>query len=131
MSNYIDLEPQVSDYYGTSPGHERRAGICDALRYLDSHPEHVPGRSMTRSEYSDIVKDAVKTSGYDDDWERGFASGLTVGDVKVIPEPEPTNTEKLADDIREVDGGHNLGAGVLAERLASLGWTKAPGASES
>ncbi|WCE39142.1 hypothetical protein PGC08_14200 [Brevibacterium sp. BDJS002] len=119
MSNYIDLEPKVSDYYGTIPGQERRAGICDALRYLDSHPDQVPGQTITQSEFHETA-DAHRNGGLG--WEDLAARfGITI-----VPDPARTNAEKLADDIREVDGGHNLGSGVLAERLASLGWLKAP-----
>jgi len=33
-----------------------------------------------------------------------------------------TVADKLAADIREVDGNHNMGAGALAESLIARGW---------
>lgn len=37
------------------------------------------------------------------------------------------NVDELAQDIRRVDGNHDLGAGRLAEKLAEKGWVKIPG----
>ena len=36
-----------------------------------------------------------------------------------------TDWTDLANDIRRVDGNHDLGAGALAEALIERGWTKA------
>lgn len=35
-----------------------------------------------------------------------------------------TDIDALANDIRAIDGKHELGAGELAEKLIELGWTK-------
>ena len=40
-----------------------------------------------------------------------------------------TETDRLAADIRSVDGDHSLGAGALAEALINRGW-RAPTAVE-
>lgn len=73
--------------------------------------DQVPGQTITRSEYSDILNDAVKTSGYGDDWERGFCSGLSVAGMKVTPDPEP---EPDPEEVKRL-------AGAL-EEAASTGW---------
>lgn len=35
-----------------------------------------------------------------------------------------TQVDDLAEDIRTIDGKHELGAGELAEKLIELGWSK-------
>ena len=35
-----------------------------------------------------------------------------------------SEVDKLAQDIRQVDGNHSLGAGALAEKLIERGWCK-------
>lgn len=129
MSNYIDLEPQVSDYYGTFPGQARRAGICDALRYIDSHPNQVPGRTITESEFQEVVRshksirDLVKMLG-----------------ITVTPDPEPTNAghdrdwwvenanvndaedcEACEGDLCPVHYGISMGIDLMARKIAALG----------
>lgn len=140
MSKYIDLEDQISDYYDTAPGLARRAGICDALRYLDSHPDQVPGRTLTRTEYRDTLDHAVKISGHGDDWERGFCTGLTVGGTRVVPDPEPTNAghdrdwwvdnanvndaedcEACEGELCPVHYGISMGIDLMAKKIAALG----------
>lgn len=91
MSNYIDLEPKVSDYYGTTPGQARRAGVCDALRYLDSHPDQAPGRTITAS---DLHRKC-------EIFGKAYLPGFTGAGGQVIPDPEPTNAEKLASLLKD------------------------------
>lgn len=120
MSNYIDLEPQVSDYYGTPPGQARRAGICDALRYLDSHPERVPGRTITGRQAMELHD----TIGPDQFRERAARLGITI-----TPDQEPTNAEKLE---QLIDGHINVG-GITPKSLAeylALHDVKAPGGDD-
>lgn len=120
MSNFIDLEPQVSVYYGTIPGQERRAGICDALRYLDSHPDQVPGRTITESELSEItrthesIRDLVNLLG-----------------ITIVPDSEPTNFEKLTIylGLHDLDALTNDGVTEFARQLDADG-VKAPGESD-
>ncbi|MCF2588942.1 hypothetical protein [Brevibacterium sp. UCMA 11752] len=118
MSNYIDLEPQISDYYGTIPGQERRAGICDALRFLDSHPEHVPGRTITEGEL-DKIADECRIDDTAVVYIDNFAKRLGITVV-----PEPTEAEKLAEIISEYT--YNSEPQALAEALVRAG-VKAPG----
>lgn len=89
MSNYIDLEPQVSDYYGTIPGQERRAGICDALRYLDSHPEQVPGRTITRSKFNSAFTE------WFDERDKARIVGIIERLFGITVIPEPTNAQSI------------------------------------
>lgn len=74
------------------------------------HGDQVPGPTITQSEYRDTLNHAVKVSGYGDDWERGFCTGLTVGGTKVVPDPEP---EPDPEDVRK-----------LAQALAAAAFDK-------
>lgn len=128
MSNYINLIGQITERLDVPCGNIR-LGIHEALAYLDRYPDQVPGRTITQSEYRDTLKHAVKTSGYSDDWERGFCTGLTVGGTKVVPDPEPTNAEQLDriyQEWRQDTDGMGLSVG---EWMENHGVT-APGASD-
>lgn len=124
MSKYIDLWRQIaaSDDYNSD---DRRI-IRETLYWLDDHADRVPGRTITRTEYRDTLDHAVKVSGYGDDWERGFCTGLTVGGTKVAPDPEPTNLEsisKLLTEFAELNAscGGEQGDHDLAEFLDARG----------
>ena len=113
---YIDLVDAIKKDHGWT-----RAVVESILEWLDRHPDQVPGRTITRSAFEDAVdRNFVPLA------TRRAEKLLSELRITVVPDPETTNPETLADDIREVDFGRNLGAGVLAERLASLGWVKAP-----
>lgn len=97
MSKYIDLEPKVSDYYGTSPGQERRAGICDALRYLDSHTDQVPGRTITESKFQESLEETFGSK-----YEYTGRAFLEDLGIPIVPDPEPTNAELIERKLREL-----------------------------
>lgn len=122
MSNYIDLEPAIASKYNMNPGTIRVAlGLLD--HFATEHPDQVPGLTITQSEYRDTLNHAVKTSGYGDDWERGFCTGLNFGGTKVIPDPEPTNAELINEEYAVWDRDpQNF---TFGEYLARLDWTKA------
>lgn len=81
---YIDLGPQI--------GEDTRKGLSSAchlaqlegLRWLDEHPEALPGRTITQSE----ADEACSTLNYDE--VTGFKSALDVAGITVIPDPKPT-----------------------------------------
>lgn len=98
MSKYIELFPEIVRMSMPDSGRE---GVAMALHWLDEHPDQVPGRTITRSEYRDTLNGAVKVSGYGDDWERGFNTGLIVSGMKVVPDPEPSNAELIQKAVDE------------------------------
>ena len=144
MNKNIDIEyrlvAQIKDELALPPS---EAGVI--VEYLNRHgwlhdPEQVPGRTITRSEYRNIVDGAVKISGYEDDWERGFASGLSVAGMKVVPDPTPTKAEQDgawwiekanvndAEDCEACEGDlcpvhHGMAVGIelMARKITSLG----------
>lgn len=122
---YIDLAPQIASMHDQPLGTMRVVlGLLD--EFASEHPDQIPGRTITRSERQDILNGAVLVSGYGDDWERGFNTGLVVSGTKVVPDPEPTDAEKMKEDLDEWQGDIKecvrLG---LPHYLASQGWTKA------
>jgi hypothetical protein len=66
---------------------------------------------------------------------RGSATGGNVYERTLEPPSRDTEIERLewpelANDIRAVDGNHDLGAGELAARLVERGWRRSQPASE-
>ena len=80
---YIDLVDKISDVL--EPGLAGYAYIRNALLWLDQNHDQVPGPTMTESEMEH------KCATYGSAYETGFkqAGG------QIVPDPEPTNAEKL------------------------------------
>ena len=120
---YEDLhEPMVNDetFYLTPA---ERVGALVALQWLDQHPDQVPGRTITESEF----KHAARRNQMGDSFGcyEGFLDDLG---ITVVPDPEPTNAEKIneAYDVWDRDP-QDL---TFGEYLDRLGWVKAPGGDE-
>lgn len=82
--------------------------------------DQVPGRTITVSELRE-------RSHYMTDNEHvTFMEGVSVAGGRVVPDPEPTEAEKMKEDLDEWQGDIKecvrLG---LPHYLASQGWTKA------
>ena len=79
---YIDLTEEI---WRADEGRTSFGSVSMVLAYLDEHPERVPGRTMTVGEMDH------KCTTYGSAYETGFkqAGG------QVVPDPEPTNAEKL------------------------------------
>lgn len=80
---FIDLHDEIEDNLGST-----RAAIESILQWLDEHPDQVPGRTMTASEFGNYNTEAAGTYG------DGFRAGFERAGGEVIPDPEPTNAEK-------------------------------------
>ena len=94
-SKYIDLTDRIEEGAEYSNTASFCLGIECALRWLDEHPDQVPGRTLTRS-------DMVEAFGEE---YAGWAThrlariGYT---IVPDPEPEPTNADILADFVRQL-----------------------------
>lgn len=97
MSNYIDMADQIIHDHGAPCGNIR-LGIRSTLSWLDSHPDQVPGRTITDSELETITHD-LATYGGPVLGTRIRVHLAHIG-VTVIPDPKPTNAEKLAKMVR-------------------------------
>ena len=90
MSKFIDLADEVGDLIGVPISSIAGAHVEDVLRWLDRHPEKVPGRTITAGEvgqWSHLIRGDVETPSIIDFLE---ALGITV-----VPDSKPTNAEKL------------------------------------
>lgn len=96
MSNYINLIGQITERLDVPCGNIR-LGIHEALAYLDRYPDQVPGRTITRSEMRERMAESFETQVREIDVE---AYTESLGRI-VVPDPEPTNAEKLNDLLME------------------------------
>ena len=85
--SYEDLTERITDRYGIS-----RTEVAITLRHLDIFPDQVPGRTITQSDYVAFKRDVFSGKILVDK----IAARLGIA---VIPDPEPTNAEKLAASI--------------------------------
>lgn len=119
---YIDLVDKISDVL--EPGLAGYAYIRNALLWLDQNPDQVPGPTMTESEMEH------KCATYGSAYETGFRQAGGV----VIPDPEPTNRDRLQGWLvefaeRNASCGGERGDCDLAEFLDAHG-VKAPGGDD-
>lgn len=118
---FIDLGPQIVKETGglslTSLAHEHQLRV---LKWLDEHPDQVPGRTITRSDCQKLMDDTSMPYGV------GFTDGFHQAGGSIVDDPEPTNEENLEQDLMlaEVNAGSDPTA--IARWLAGQGWTKAP-----
>ena len=130
MSKYIDLIGQITERLDVPCGNIR-LGIHEALAYLDRYPDQVPGRTITWSDYQRLMDDTSMPYGV------GFTDGFHQAGGSIIPDPEPTNAEKLEALLEGGDinaqwglrGGGVMFARELAHALDEAG-VKAPGGGE-
>ncbi|MGO3021937.1 MAG: hypothetical protein ACTIIH_01705 [Brevibacterium sp.] len=91
---YINLHREIfsdlRDKAGTA-----RISVADVLEWLDEHPDQVPGRTITESEWSEYVN---STNGK----YLAGADLLEKAGITVVPDPEPTNAEKLASHVLRI-----------------------------
>lgn len=121
---YIDLLTDIAEDTARVSFADQ-AAIHSALSWLDDHPDQVPGRTITESKYK-------KHTQYFSISEVGaFNAGLHAAGVSVVPDPEPSNAEKLADFLRrhDLDSITNDGADEFARQLDADG-VKAPGGDD-
>lgn len=104
-----------------------RMGALVALQWLDQNPDQVPGRTITESELKDLSHDYYSSA-------RSIDAILSRLNITVVPDPKPTNVERLVEIIRENGydirhNGNRSGPVALALELDSRG-VKAPGGED-
>lgn len=119
---YEDLASRISD--DLEPTMAGEAYIRNSLRWLDRNPDQVPGLTMPESEMEH------KCATYGSAYETGFRQAGGV----VIPDPEPTNRDRLQGWLvefaeRNASCGGERGDCDLAEFLDAHG-VKAPGGDD-
>ena len=129
---YIDLEARVKSEVEASIIGE--AYVRATLAWLDEHPDQVPGRTIAESELRVVAGRLFAR------WpDLGVFMGhlqreLSDLGITVVPDPEPTNAERLVEmirgngyDIRH--NGNRSGSVALALDLDARG-VKAPGGDD-
>ena len=82
---YEDLHDRIADEIHWD------ATVVDTLKWLDEHPDQVPGRTITESELSEAVENSSRWT------DEGFGRDiLSHFGIEVAPDPETTNAENLA-----------------------------------
>ena len=85
---YIDLAGTIiEDLHLTE---SEASGADAAMRWLQMHPGQVPGRTITEQQLIQLWQVTVEGRNIDD-----FAQELKDNGITVVPDPEPTNAEKL------------------------------------
>ena len=96
--------------------------IAAVLNWLDRNPDQAPGRTITASEFDEAVESCVTEDATVP--PHTFAARLG---VVCVPDPEPTNAEKLNKLICQATGSTN--APLLAGYLDEAG-VRAPGGDD-
>ena len=123
---YEDLASRISD--DLEPTMAGEAYIRNSLRWLDEHPDQVPGRTITESGWIEACKATMGG-----DMVAPFALATRLG-VTITPDPEPTNRDRLQGWLvefaeRNASCGGERGDCDLAEFLDAHG-VKAPGGDD-
>ena len=95
-SKYIDLTDRIEEGAEYSNTTSFCLGIECALRWLDEHSDQAPGRTITESRYRAL------TDSDPEEYRSGFSDGFFFAGGCIVPDPEPTNAEKLADFVRQL-----------------------------
>jgi len=114
---YIDLHDEIADSIHWD------ATVADTLKWLDEHPDRAPARTITASEFDEAVESCVTEDATVP--PHTFAARLG---VVCVPDPEPTNAEKLADYVRQI-GRTAMSAEECGKWLDEQG-VKAPGGDD-
>ena len=84
---YIDLEERIKrDRDLSLTGLDR---VTYTLRWLDRNPDQVPGRTITESDYRELT-DSCSVN-----YQVGFSDGFFLAGGRIVPDPEPTNAERI------------------------------------
>ncbi len=112
MSKYIDLAPEFAKEHNIDKG---VAGYV--LRCLDEyaaeHPDQVPGRTMKKSDYQELMDGTSLSYGV------GFTDGFHMAGGSIAPDPEPTDVEKITRLILE--NSTDMDPKFIAEMLVENG----------
>ena len=74
-------------------------GVEAALEYFDEHPGQAPGRTITESEAWDIAGRTFHRWGSVEELASHLRGTFRQLGITVVPDPEPTNADKLAKEI--------------------------------
>lgn len=116
MSKFIDLADEIM----AEIPNDLDPLVVRTLRWLDRHPEKVPGRTITESQYKAWIDDSPRA------YRRGFEYALILANIDIIPDRELTNAEKLKSVLDDIGDSSDEYRAQLARVLDAAG-VKAPG----
>ena len=126
---YIDLARPILAEADNSNTTTFCLGVREALYWLDDHPDHVPRRTITEGEFDELV-DALHQNWATPEYFSGVLSDALIDHgITVIPDPEPTNAEKLKAVLDAIGDSTDGYREHLARNLDEAG-VKAPGADD-
>lgn len=107
---YIELKPQIVSDYALVGATAVQGGVGIALEWLDRHPDQVPGRTITESEIS---------KAFGTEYVAFARLCLARIGITVVPDPEPTDVEKITRLILE--NSTDMDPKFIAEMLVENG----------
>lgn len=90
MSKFINLSEDIAIATENTRSPYAWDAQREALEWLDSHPDQVPGRTITESELREYVEEIWDYVDHEGVKELAGWCG-----ANVIPDPKPTNTESI------------------------------------
>ena len=128
MSKFINLSEDIAIATENTRSPYAWDAQREALEWLDSHPDQVPGRTITRSDYQKLMDDTSMPYGV------GFTDGFHQAGGSIIDDPKPTNAEKWETFIRHsgfsVSGYFGNDAAQAFARVMDERGVKAPGGDD-
>ena len=123
IMKFIDLRDEIVEELHLTES--EASGVDAAMRWLQMRPGTWPGRTITEQQLIQLWQVTVEGRNIDD-----FAQELKDNGITVVPDPEPTNAEKIEALINESEfrpiGYHGVtAASALAHELDKAG-VKAP-----
>ena len=126
---YIDLARPILAEADNSNTTTFCLGVREALYWLDDHPDHVPRRTITEGEFDELVDALHQNWATPEDFSGVLSDALIDHGITVIPDPEPTNAEKLKAVLDAIGDSTDGYREHLARNLDEAG-VKAPGADD-
>lgn len=111
---FDELFPEIQDDGALEFTRAELNGVRVALRWLDQHSDRVPGRTITQSRFN-ALSDQYHVRLY------SFQHMVDELGVIVVPDPEPTNAEKIEAALRRCN--YAGGPEYIAQQLDELGVT--------
>lgn len=118
IMKFIDLRDEIVEELHLTES--EASGVDAAMRWLQMRPGTWPGRTITEQQLIQLWQVTVEGRNIDD-----FAQELKDNGITVVPDPEPTNAEQIAEIIGKVGSFPSWERRLLAEGLDKAG-VKAP-----
>ena len=99
IMKFIDLRDEIVEELHLTES--EASGVDAAMRWLQMRPDRAPGQTITEQQLIQLWQVTVEGRSIDD-----FAQELKDNGITVVPDPEPTNAERLAEALRQTNPAH-------------------------